>query len=263
MSGIVRKRNGSFTVVNNSIFDDGRLSMEALGLLTWLLSKPDNWRVIQSHIAAVFKIGKDKTYRVIGELIEHGYLVKQLNRDDDGEFSGITYIVYDNPINASVSPFPENPEAVKPKAVNPPLVKTERKQELKVVENSLFKAFWDQYPNKTAKAYSEKQFSKLSPQEQSAVVASMPKFLEWLEAKHKTFKDYSPPNPSTYINQRRFDDYRAAPLDWEQIIDTARLLDAWSPKKWGPAPFTDGCIVPRELLTQSDNRPWKEWRPAS
>jgi len=43
-------------------------------------------------------------------------------------------------------------------------------------------------------------------------------------------------------------------------MDVARELKAWSPKKWGPAPFTTGCTVPKELLTQSDNRVWPVWR---
>jgi Helix-turn-helix domain len=204
--------------------------------------------------------------RAVRHLTEEGYISLLKSKAADGTQRANTYVLHMEKSECQIvtqtssrvtnTALPCDIRVTRNKLEEPEL-KTEQK------ENSLFKAFWDQYPNKTAKAYSEKQFSKLSLQEQSAVVASMPKFLEWLEDKHKTFKDYSPPNPSTYINQRRFDDYRAAPLDWEQIIDTARLLDAWSPKKWGPAPFTDGCIVPQELLTQSDNRPWKEWRPAS
>ncbi len=259
MSGIVRRRNGSFTVVNNSIFNDERLSMEALGLLTWLLSKPDNWHVIQSHIASVFKIGRDKTYRVIRELIDCGYLVKRLNRDEEGEFSGITYILYDNPPNIDVSPLTDFPDADKPNAENPRLVKTNSKQELKVEENPLFDAFWKSYPNKTGKVYAHKLFSKLSAQDQNAVVASMPKFLAWISERRKTFKDYSPPNPSTYLNQRRFDDYGAEPVDWQKRLAMARRSATWDAANWGPMPGVNGCQVPASLLAKSDGVGWKVW----
>jgi hypothetical protein len=260
---IVRKRNGNFTVINNSIVNDERLSMEAVGLLTWLLSKPDNWRVVQSHISAVFKVGKDKTYRVLRELIDCGYLTKTVERGGDGGFSGISYVLYDNPPeNNDISPLPAFPDAVNPDAVNPPLVKTKSNKNLEAVKTEgLFESFWSQYPNKTAKAYALKLFNRQSLQDQKAIVDSMPKFLESLTEKRKTFKDYQPPNPSTYINQRRFDDFKADPVDWQKVLTAARRLDAWSPAKWGPPPGTAGCVVPKELLTSQDNRAWKEWRP--
>jgi hypothetical protein len=140
---------------------------------------------------------------------------------------------------------------------------TDKENILQKKDDSIFKVFWDQYPNKTAKAYAEKLFSKLSPADQKLAIDSLPKFNAELTERRKTFKTLSAPNPSTYLNQRRFDDYKPAPVDWKEIMFAARKLNAWSPKKWGPAPFTTGCTVPKELLTQSDNRPWQEWKPPS
>lgn len=137
----------------------------------------------------------------------------------------------------------------------------EDKKELEK-ENSGFDQFWQLYPNKTAKAYCEKLFAKLSKPDQQAVIASMPKFLDAVTAKRKTFKDYQPPNPSTYINQRRFDDFKADPVDWNKIMVAARRLNAWSTKDWGPSPDNPDCRVPKEFITEQDKRAWLEWKTA-
>jgi hypothetical protein len=124
MTNIIRKQNGSFTVVRNALVNDTRLSLEAIGLLTWLLSKPDNWKVIQSHIAAVFDLGRDKVRKIVNELIQCGYLLKSAVRNEGGEYAGVDYVLYDFP------PETENPASDKPTSVNQALVNTNSKQAL-------------------------------------------------------------------------------------------------------------------------------------
>ena len=63
---IRRKRVRDFTVVGNEVAEDERLSFEALGLLTYLLSRPDNWSVQVKQLCNRGGCGRDKTRRIAG-----------------------------------------------------------------------------------------------------------------------------------------------------------------------------------------------------
>lgn len=97
MAIIRAKRERCFTVINNNIFADGCLSFAAMGLLTYLLSKPDDWEI---HVNALVKVtagaakksGRDAIYSLLNELISAGF-VKRYKRPS-GEMD---YFVYDEP----------------------------------------------------------------------------------------------------------------------------------------------------------------------
>ena len=56
--GIVRvQKTGGYTVLDNTAANDNRLSFKALGLHTYLLTKPDNWKVFATHLATVHQDG--------------------------------------------------------------------------------------------------------------------------------------------------------------------------------------------------------------
>jgi len=77
---------------------DTRLSIEARGVLWYLLSKPRDWKVIIKDLQKQCGIGRNKVYRILNELRVAGYII----RDDqyktaDGQFSKSAYHVYDTP----------------------------------------------------------------------------------------------------------------------------------------------------------------------
>lgn len=71
---IRREHRRNYTTLGNEVVDDARLSYEALGLLTYLLSRPDDWEVNIDQLRARTKIGRAKIYRIAAELQHAGYL---------------------------------------------------------------------------------------------------------------------------------------------------------------------------------------------
>ena len=114
-------RTGNFTVLGNIIFADNALSFEAMGLLAYLLSKPDNWSI---HPRALSKAtegsdqrrGMGKIYDLLNVLIAAGYVVRF--KRANGE---VDYIVYDEPVRDDMASNPnqENPNQENPNQENP------------------------------------------------------------------------------------------------------------------------------------------------
>ena len=90
-------RRNNFTIIGNGIFMENALSFEAMGLLAYLLSKPDNWQVhVQALVRATEgtaqKRGENKILALLRELIGAGYIIRQ--RQSSGKMD---YYVYDEP----------------------------------------------------------------------------------------------------------------------------------------------------------------------
>ncbi len=77
------KKTNQFTVIPNSLFNDTRLSLKAIGLHSSILAKPDNWTVMIGDIVRSHKDGRDSVYSAIKELIRAGYWVKYPIREEN------------------------------------------------------------------------------------------------------------------------------------------------------------------------------------
>jgi ASC-1-like (ASCH) protein len=78
-------RRHSYTVIDNRPLNDKRLDWDAKGLLAYLLSKPDHWRVDRSHLASVVPSGAGKVQRLLRLLEEAGYLTRERDRNQMGQ----------------------------------------------------------------------------------------------------------------------------------------------------------------------------------
>ncbi len=111
---IRRRRTRNFTIVENEVFNDERLSLEAMGLLAWLRSRPDDWSLSVEHLKARFKVGRDSMHKLVRELVDAGWVTRERKRDETTKaFIGIEYVVLDEaaPPSSGVSeekPCPEN-----------------------------------------------------------------------------------------------------------------------------------------------------------
>jgi hypothetical protein len=122
MTILRRNRNANYTAIPNTVAEDERLSLEARGLLLYLLVKPEKWEVRITDIQKRCGVGRDKAYRLINECIEAGYIDRVAERDADGKMLRYVHIVRDEPENM---PLPENPKPLpeKPDPVNQDLSK--------------------------------------------------------------------------------------------------------------------------------------------
>ncbi len=98
----------NYTVIDNRVFADHRLSFAAMGLLGYLLSKPDNWTISTAQLVTVTEgTGKhtrrDGIAKLLNELKEKGFVQMKHKRT-----GGVDYVVFDHPKNGKI-PQSENP----------------------------------------------------------------------------------------------------------------------------------------------------------
>lgn len=96
MTVVKRHHNSDFTIIPNRALNDPRLSIDAKGLLCWLLSRPHDWAFKLALIGPLLDIGRDKTERLFRELIEAGY-VDRIQERKDGRWAPLEYCVFDEP----------------------------------------------------------------------------------------------------------------------------------------------------------------------
>lgn len=82
----VQKRHSNFVLLDKSFLEDTRLSYKAKGILAYLLSKPDNWKVIVGNLVNYSADGKASVYAGLKELRECGYYQKVPIRNDKGHY---------------------------------------------------------------------------------------------------------------------------------------------------------------------------------
>ena len=140
----------NFSVLPNELLNDERLSADQLGLLAYLLSKPNDWQVRVKQLMNRFDIGRDKTRRILSTLEQYGYIQRDVVRYE-GKFSETRYIVKD-------SPEPEKPAPEKPEPVNQTLTKDRdiQKTDIKKSNKRAAKKKLSEWePNSIDKEYAE------------------------------------------------------------------------------------------------------------
>lgn len=80
----IRKRPNNFVMMDKTFLEDMRLSYKAKGILAYLLSKPDDWKVIVGNLVNNSKDGKASVYAGLKELKECGYYEKIPVRNEQG-----------------------------------------------------------------------------------------------------------------------------------------------------------------------------------
>ena len=113
-----------YTVMSNHHLRNTELSLKAKGLLSLMLSLPDNWDYTTKGLARICKDGVDSICAAVRELEEHGYVLRERVRGANGQLGSIEYTILEQP--AEPSPERENPVQVKPILENPVLGKPEQ-----------------------------------------------------------------------------------------------------------------------------------------
>ena len=145
-TGTFSKQAGGCSIVINQTINS-ITNMDALGLYTYLICRPDNWILNPKHLANHFDCGRDKLYKCLDILISKGVL-KRTEVRDKGRFCQFHYeVLLQSNIEQFVHepPLPEKPDTDKPDTENPHTYKTKKvlnkeginnlgKNELKPVE---------------------------------------------------------------------------------------------------------------------------------
>lgn len=88
-------RKKGFVVLYRDAAQDCRLTLEARGLFALMISLPDNWEYTVAGLAVKAGCGKDKIRRLLKELQNVGYLVREQSHDAGGKFAANTYVLQD------------------------------------------------------------------------------------------------------------------------------------------------------------------------
>jgi len=228
----------NFTVMSNHHLQNKGLSLKAKGMLSYMLSLPDDWDYSVGGLASNNKEGKAAVRSALVELEEAGYLIRRQCRSELGGFAGNQYIVYELPYDktegtpscencttdeddAPLCGFAstENPSAGNrtqlstnlpstnltkpPKAPRGGRRRREAKKEPDWKPES-FEWFWAFYPRGESKQAAINAWDKLQPDD--ALIDLMAKALSAQKEREDWQRGIGIPYAATWLNQRRWTD---------------------------------------------------------
>lgn len=258
------KSTVNFTHLKNEVLQDSNLSLEALGLLVYLLSMPEDWVVQHSQIQKHFNIGRDKRKRVMKELEEAGYLVRKQPRDEAGLFENYDYSVFDDP----QSPATENPSTDNRSTDNQHITKDLLDKELKNTNGHSeemtekpdpFDDWWQHYPRKVAKGNARKPFkAALKKTDIETLMNAVKAFAKQMKGKNPEYVAHA----STWLNGERWLDYKSIQKPEDDSNKTVIYLKicteyAKNGGRWqyeemfGPAPDKSGTNIPQDIWSDA------------
>ena len=100
------EKTRDYTVMSNYHLRDRSLSLKAKGLLSLMLSLPEDWDYTMKGLARICKDGIDSISGGIRELEAHGYLVRARVRNENGQLGSIEYTILERPKEPAQTPAP-------------------------------------------------------------------------------------------------------------------------------------------------------------
>ena len=104
------EKTRDYTVMSNHHLRNTELSLKAKGLLSMMLSLPEDWNYTTKGLAAICKEGTESIGTALKELEQTGYIVRNRLRDSKGKITDVEYVIYETP---------HKPDAVSPNAGTP------------------------------------------------------------------------------------------------------------------------------------------------
>ena len=114
------EKNKGYTVMSNHHLRNHTLSLKAKGLLSQMLSLPEDWDYTLKGLAQINRESIDAIREAVRELEQAGYITRSRERDERGCLRGTIYTIYEQP---QTQPEPEKPAQAVPALVQPTLEK--------------------------------------------------------------------------------------------------------------------------------------------
>lgn len=229
------EKNHSYTVMANHHLRDERLSLKSKGLLSVILSLPDDWRISIEGMTQFSADGKDAIRSAIRELTDAGYITRAQTHSEAGTFSGYEYTIHETPAASPSSGFPtmENPTTGNQTTENPtqrnteelstipPIVphegdgeppKRTRRRSSKSVpdyEPELFERFWAAYPRGEDRQGAVAEWDSLRPDHET--ILAMSRALVRQKASEEWQRGIGIPYAVRWLRRRRWEDEIKAP----------------------------------------------------
>ena len=114
------ERTTGYTVMSNHHLRNKELTLKAKGLLSQMLSLPENWDYTLAGLSYINRESIDAIRTAIWELEKAGYITRRQGRDEKGKMTAIEYTIYEQPQPPGLDyPILENPTAANPILENP------------------------------------------------------------------------------------------------------------------------------------------------
>lgn len=225
--GVIRvEHNENYTVMSNCHLRDPRLSLRAMGLMSKMLSLPDDWDYSVSGLTKIVKEGREAVRKALQELEDAGYLIREQARGGSGSFAGYDYILYEQPFDAgSCSPSPKkpttvNPSTEKPSTENPPQINNELNQIQKKQKHApalpdwepeMFLRFWAAYPRGEDRKSAAAEWDRLRPD--LKLMKVMSSALDRAKTTDEWRRGIGIPYACRWLSKRRWEDEAREPQD--------------------------------------------------
>lgn len=125
LANIIRKaknKENPYAQIDKVMLNNPGISLKAKGLLSQLLSKPDDWETIIENLVNTSLDGWDSVKSGLKELDNYGYIVRYRTRSKQGIIKGFETLVYDEPQHPPKKPIIKRAYKTKPQEDNPPEV---------------------------------------------------------------------------------------------------------------------------------------------
>jgi len=91
------EKTRDYTVMSNYHLKDRNLTLKSKGLLSMMLSLPDDWNYTTRGLASICKEGVDSIGAALRELESVGYITRSQLHDQRGRMSETEYVIYEQP----------------------------------------------------------------------------------------------------------------------------------------------------------------------
>ncbi len=114
------EKNRGYTVMSNHHLRNPDLTLKAKGLLSQMLSLPENWDYTLKGLSSINKESIDAIRTAVWELEKAGYITRRQGRDDKGKMTAIEYTIFEQPQPPQLeNPTTDNPVLENPMSDNP------------------------------------------------------------------------------------------------------------------------------------------------
>jgi len=244
-------KTSDYTVVANAFLDDERLSLKAVGLLSYMLRLPDDWNFTLEWLAGKHKDGLRAIRNTMAELEAAGYVSRSDQvRTEGGTFRGADYVVREIP-EGGISTACQNstrtacqnstrtacgnstrslinkPNTKEPSTKDPPKPpKGRRGSDIPDWEPELFERFWKAYPRGEDKQGARIEWNRLRPD--LKLMKTMSAALERAKASDEWQRGVGIPYAVRWLRNRRWEDEaRAAETPRTEPAMTGEVGARW------------------------------------
>ena len=126
------EKTNSYTVMSNHHLRNPDLTLKAKGLLSLMLSLPENWDYTLKGLSCICRENVDAIRTAVWELEKAGYITRRQGRDEKGKMTAIEYTIYEFPQPPKPkkpvleNPIPDNPTTEIPVSENPTQLNKDR-----------------------------------------------------------------------------------------------------------------------------------------